>query len=157
MKKVVREIDYSKMPVTLERFKKHMRIAIAAFDDDLLSKLKAAFANAENYIGQYLIPSTLTITGDFASVTVPNLTDIESVKSNGEEVLYAVRGDKILFDKDTDIELVCTAGGCDKEDILQAVLLIAAAMFNNPVDSVEQLPKASQMLLRPYRAWTGLI
>ena len=114
MKKVVREIDYSKIPVTLERFKKHVRIAIASFDDDLLSKLKAAFANAENYIGQYLIPSTLTITGDFASVTVPNLIDVRSIKSDGEEVLYAVRGDEILLDKDTDIELVCTAAACDK-------------------------------------------
>lgn len=155
--KVVRKIDYSKMPVTLERFKKHLRLTVASFDDDLLSKLKAAFANAENYVGQYLIPSTLTITGDFASVTVPNLVDVQSVKSGGKEILYVNREDMILLDEDTDIELVCTAGGCDKEDILQAVLLIAAAMFSNPVDSVEQLPKASQMLLKPHRTWTGLI
>jgi hypothetical protein len=40
---------------------------------------------------------------------------------------------------------------------MQAVMLIAAAMFNNPIDSVEQLPKASQMLLRPYRQWKKLI
>lgn len=155
--KVVRKIDYSKMPITLERFKRHLRMSESAFDDDLQSKLKAAFANAENYIGQYLIPSTLTITGDFASVTVSGLIEIKSVTSEGKEILYALRESEILLDADTDIELICTAGGCDKEDILQAVLLIAAAMFSNPADSVEQLPKASQMLLRPYRAWKGLI
>ncbi|NLZ20297.1 MAG: hypothetical protein GXY24_08600, partial [Bacteroidales bacterium] len=39
------------------------------------------------------------------------------------------------------------------EDIKAAVLLHAAALFNNPVDSVETLPKASSRLLDPYRTW----
>jgi hypothetical protein len=38
-------------------------------------------------------------------------------------------------------------------DIKMAILLIAAKFFNNPVDSVEQLPTASQALLHPYKVY----
>lgn len=39
------------------------------------------------------------------------------------------------------------------EDIEAAILLIAAKFFNNPVDSVENMPTAAKNLLRPYRSW----
>ena len=38
-------------------------------------------------------------------------------------------------------------------DIKMAILLMAAKFFNNPVDSVENLPSASQALLHPYKLY----
>jgi hypothetical protein len=50
--------------------------------------------------------------------------------------------------------IIYRAGRTEVEyDIRAAILLHAAALFNNPVDSVETLPKASFNLLRPYRNW----
>ena len=38
-------------------------------------------------------------------------------------------------------------------DMKAAILLTAAKLFNNPVDSVESLPSVAKNLLRPYRSW----
>ena len=38
-------------------------------------------------------------------------------------------------------------------DIKAAIMLMAAKLFNNPVDSVETLPSAAKNLLRPYRSY----
>ena len=52
------------------------------------------------------------------------------------------------------MEVTYTAGMASVDpDIKAAILLHAAALFNNPVDSVEVLPKASTRLLDPYRTW----
>ena len=53
-----------------------------------------------------------------------------------------------------EVEITYTAGMKEVPyDIQAAILLHASALFNNPVDSVETLPKASTNLLRPYRLW----
>ena len=38
-------------------------------------------------------------------------------------------------------------------DIKQAIILRASALFNNPVDTVEVMTNASYNLLRRYRRW----
>jgi hypothetical protein len=59
--KVKREIYCGDLPLSLERFKKHLRMNEDEFDEDLMLKLKAAFLNAEKYISTYLITSDFTI------------------------------------------------------------------------------------------------
>lgn len=85
---------------------------------------------------------------------------VVSVKVDGVTVdgsLYNLDGNAVVFDESMEGEqavIVYEAGWEDVPyDVRAAILMHAAALFNNPVDSVEGLPKASTNLLRPYRNW----
>lgn len=147
----------------LQEFKSHIRITSSEMDADLRSKLLAAIMAAEKTIGEVIAFSRYTLSSCFASVIrfpVRPISDIVSVEVDGVEVdstKYDFDGRVLSFDEDVageKMEIVFNAGREDTEaDIKAAILLHAAALFNNPVDSVETLPKASFNLLRPYRHW----
>lgn len=144
-------------PVTLEQLKNHLHMFINDFDADLEMKLKAAVAKAENYISSRIWSGTLSVSVPFVNTIVidePSAQLIQ-VKVDGQEVnhmylngVLTVEGNgKVL---EYTMQVGYTAEECPA-DIQMAILLIAAKMFNNPVDSVENLPSASQNMLHPYK------
>ena len=150
---------------SLSDFKAHIRLTMTSVEMDagLTLQLKAAIRSAEHYIGKVIARSAFVYTDTFAkTVTLQGpVLGVQEVTVAGVEVSsdhYKLKGDVLTLDveADADATLVVryTAGMVQvDEDIKAAVLLHAAALFNNPVDSVETLPKASSRLLDPYRTW----
>ena len=150
---------------TLAEFKAHIRITITSVEMDasLALQLKAAIRSAEHYIGMVIARSAFVYTGTFAkTVILPGpVIGIQEVTVAGVAVTpdhYKLKGNVLKLDVDADPDAVLVVkltAGMEHvdEDIKAAVLLHAAALFNNPVDSVETLPKASSRLLDPYWTW----
>ena len=145
--------------VTLEALKTHLRIANNVFDSDLEGKLRAAHLVAENYIGQVLMKSRFTLSAAFTGVLPLRhpVDKVDSVTINKTSVPYTVTDEGLLIVPgvhEGTMEVTYTAGDDQtNDDIKVAIMMIAGDLFNNPVDKVEQLPRASQMLLRPYRRY----
>lgn len=146
---------------SLDDFKRHLRITSNDLDAELHMKLMAAFNAAENMIGQVIALSRYTVSGPFLrTFPLPSrpLVEVETVSVDGVTVAdFTVNGSILVFPEGTEgseVEVTYVAGMKDVPfDIQAAIMLHAAALFNNPVDSVETLPKASTNLLRPYRLW----
>uniref|UniRef100_UPI0026DBD0BD hypothetical protein n=1 Tax=uncultured Butyricimonas sp. TaxID=1268785 RepID=UPI0026DBD0BD len=67
-----------------------------------------------------------------------------------------VEGSKIILPdmKGETVEMTIQTGyNLLPYDIRAAILLMAGKLFDNPSDSVENLPKASTNLLKHYRRW----
>lgn len=151
---------YGNYEPTLEEFKAHIRMTSYDLDTDLRLKLQAAIRSAEHYIGLVIAQSVFTYTGDYAKTLTLEapVTGVTGVKvdgvalSNGD---WSLSGNTLTVQTEgTSMEVTYTAGMSTVDpDIKAAILLHAAALFNNPVDSVEVLPKASTRLLDPYRTW----
>jgi len=146
-------------------FKNHLRLTGDEMDADLRQILLAAFRSAEHTIGRVIPVSSVVVAGSFScsdlfvrrlrgpvialdSVTVDGI-DVTSgcvLKENTITVMGTYN--------DAELEIRYTAGWPDiPADLLNAVFLIGSSLFANPLDSVETLPKASSILLRPYRHW----
>ena len=150
---------------TLSEFKAHVRITMTdAGTDSLLElKLKAAIRSAEHYIGQVIAKSAFVLRDQFAkSVTLEGpVIEVSSVAVAGSQLSadqYVLKGKvlhlKVEAPEDSELVVNYTAGMQSPDpDIKAAILLHASALFMNPVDSVETLPKASSRLLDPYRSW----
>lgn len=143
---------------SIDAFKSHVRVTNSDLDAELTSCLKAAINAAEHYIGKIISQSTFTYTGVFsASIKLMKpLVSVTSVKVDGVATTsYSVSDGYLLIDGvGSSVEVVYTAGWSNApEDLQKAVMLHAAALFNNPVDSVETLPRASRGLLNSYRTW----
>lgn len=151
---------YGNYEPTLAEFKRHIRLTTCDMDMDLEMKLKASIRSAEHYIGRIIALSTFTYTGSLEPCIRLNgpVVSVESVTVDGQLISdshYTLKRDALFIDAVGDeVEVVYTAGfEYPDDDIKAAILLHAAALFNNPVDSVETLPKASTRLLDPYRTW----
>lgn len=151
------------MPVTLEQLKEHLRITSSDFDSNLTLLLKAAVASAEKYTGQVFQPGSFRFAGNFSGrikTGVMPITGIASVRVDGNNLDADVVGiqDSVLcfpsdiHGKSVMVEFEAGFPVCPF-DVAAAILLTAAKLFENPSDSVEQLPKASTNLLRPYKRW----
>lgn len=151
---------YGEYEPTLDEFKAHIRMTSYDLDDDLRLKLQASIRAAEHYIGAVIAQSDFVYEGPcvktlileapvigVSSVVVDNVTLTEDE--------WSLVGDKLTVKAEgSEMQVSYTAGMASVEpDIKAAVLLHAAALFNNPVDSVEVLPKASTRLLDSYRSW----
>lgn len=151
---------YGAFQPTLAEFKSHIRLTTSDMDADLQLKLQAAIRSAEHYIGQVIAQSVFTYTGDYVKTLtleapVIGVTGVEVdgvALSDGE---WSLSGNVLtVLTEGASMEVTYTAGMASVDpDIKAAILLHAAALFNNPVDSVEVLPKASTRLLDPYRTW----
>lgn len=149
---------YGAYEPTLDEFKRHLRITSNDLDAELESKLMAAIVSAENYIGKVIAVSQFKESGKISNpMSMPLKGPVQQVLSlrvDDVEIDYDLDGDEILFDapEGSSYEVEYISGyEMVPYDIKAAVLLKAAALFSNPVDSVEQLPKASESLLKPYR------
>lgn len=148
---------------SLDEFKRHIRMTSDAFDADLESKLLAAISSAEHFIGDVIALSEFTLETDFATeIVLPYKPLVDGsygimVAIDGEPISeFSVKGRTVIIKAEQGdvISITFFAGRRETEyDIKAAILLHAAALFNNPVDSVETLPKASTNLLRPHRRW----
>ena len=150
---------------TLAEFKAHIRLTMTSVEMDagLTLQLKAAIRSAEHYIGMVIARSAFVYTKTFAKIVILSgpVTGIQEVTVAGVGVTsdhYKLKGNVLTLDVDADpddVLVVKYTAGMEHvdEDIKAAILLHAAALFNNPVDSVETLPKASSRLLDPYRTW----
>ena len=145
---------------TLDEFKQHIRITTNDMDADLTLKLKASIRSAEHYIGQIIAKSVFVYTDVFAKTVILEgpVIEVSGVKVNGVSISsdkWELKGEVLTIDAEGDtLEVTYSAGMVVvDDDIKAAILLHAAALFVNPVDSVETMPKASSRLLDPYRTW----
>ena len=151
---------YGAFEPTLAEFKSHIRLTTSDMDTDLQLKLQAAIRSAEHYIGQVIAQSVFPYTGDYVK-TLPleaPVIGVTGVKVDGVALSdgeWSLSGNVLtVLPEGASMEVTYTAGMASVDpDIKAAILLHAAALFNNPVDSVEVLPKASTRLLDPYRTW----
>lgn len=142
-------------------FKRHLRITSDDLDAELHVKLLAAFNAAEKMIGQVIALSRFTLTESFTRcIPLPSwpLVEVETVSVDGEPVDGYTTTERCVVlpegAEGSEVEVTYVAGLQEVPfDMQAAILLHASALFNNPVDSVETLPKASTNLLRPYRHW----
>lgn len=151
---------YGNYEPTLAEFKAHIRLTTSDMDADLTLKLLAAIRAAEHYIGAVIAQSDFVYTGPYAkTLTLESpVISVTGVEVDGVALTtdeWSLAGDKLTVQVEgTSMEVAYTAGmEYVDPDIKAAILLHAAALFNNPVDSVEVLPKASTRLLDPYRSW----
>ena len=144
----------------LQAFKSHIRMTSDDLDAELNAKLMAAVRHAEHHIGKVILRSEFVTTTDFKpalTLKAPGLV-VESLEVDGAEVTgYSVKGRVLTLPAGVSgqrVTVTYTAGyECIPPDMVNAILMHAASLFNNPTDSVEVLTKASQNLLRPYRSW----
>lgn len=146
--------------VTLEELKDHLHIVSEDFDSSLQLNIRSAMASAEAFlsrpiariVNRYSVPfeKTVPLPSDYDS--------IEEVMVDGKEVEFTILNNSLSVGVYEGEELTyCvvygfTSSSCPA-DIKMAIMLTAARFFNNPVDSVEQLPKASTSLLRPHKRY----
>ena len=151
---------YGNYEPTLDEFKAHIRITSYDMDADLRLKLQAAIRSAEHYIGLVIAQSVFVYTGDYAKTLTLEapVSSVTGVKVDGVSISddeWSLSGNTLtVLTEGTSMEVTYSAGMPSVDpDIKAAILLHGAALFNNPVDSVEVLPKASTRLLDPYRTW----
>lgn len=147
---------------TLSSLKANLRITSTDLDTLLENSLKSAIVAAEHHIGQKIGLSQFTLSADFAKTLELEgpVSSITSVSLDGvqlEASSYSLKHDTLTFAEGVSgsgVIVVYSAGmSYVPEDIQAAILLHAGQLFNQPVDAVEALPKASTNLLRPYRRW----
>lgn len=146
-------------PVTLEDVKKHLRITGDEFDESLHGLLEAATDAAENFTGLKLRAENYSVICDYSREIATGLLPIRSVevKVDGETVEGAVvNGSKVLLPvvPGSTVEMTVRTGYLLLPHAIRAaILLMTGKLFDNPSDSVENLPKASTNLLKHYRRW----
>ena len=134
-------------PVTLEDVKKHLRITGDEFDDNLRGLLEAATDAAENFTGLKLRDESYSVICDYSREIATGLFPVRSVEVKGSKMLLPVLpGATVEMTVQTGYSLLPYA-------IRAAILLMTGKLFDNPSDSVENLPKASTNLLKHYRRW----
>ena len=142
----------------LQEFKRHIRMTSDDLDAELYQKMLAAVQHAEHHIGKVILRSEFVVDVPFSNtltLKVPNPVveslEVDGVATNG----YDLDGKTLkVYGTGTRMTVTYEAGyECLPWDMKAAILMHAASLFNNPTDSVETLPKASQNLLRPYRSW----
>lgn len=158
-----RKIIYPAVSPNLDGFKAHMRLTSADFDETLRLNLGAAISSAEHFIGRMISLSDITQISHFAKeveLEAGDCVELTSVQVDGAEITsgrYTLTGTAVTFADGVTgdvVQIKYKAGMLNPApDIIAAVYLHAGYMFNNPVDTVETLPKASTNLLRPYRRW----
>lgn len=156
----VKRLNIGQSPVTLEQAKRHLRITSDDFDDDIRGKLEAAITSAENYTGIMLREYDYVVTCDFTGVIKTEIMPMKEVrvKVDGIEVGNIDWEDSSVILPDTcrgsKIEIEIKTGfDIFPDDVTAAILLITGRLFENPSDSVENLPKASSNLLNAYKRW----
>lgn len=157
MAQIKKSID---APVSVDELKNHLHLYTYDFDATLDMNIRAAVAKAESYINAHIwqVEQRVSVPFAYKTTVAQDVIDVADVEVDGQAVNYTYDMG-VLTVKDEQGELLSytaikgySSDNCPA-DIKMAILLIAAKFFNNPVDSVEQLPTASQALLHPYKVY----
>ena len=153
----------------LEHFKQHLRLTSSDADADLRSKLLSALSSVGHDVGRILVGCTVTATaitsssGGQVRLTLRGpVRDVMSVSVDGEGLAegegYTVQGNRVKIIgnyRDAFIEIVYKAGyehlADSVPDLWEAVCLRGAGAYANPLDSVQERLRASDILIRSYR------
>lgn len=147
---------------SLQDFKTHLRITSGDLDAVLEPCLLAAIASAEHHIGKDIALSIYTLRGNFRhTVNFKNpVLEVLSLAVDGKQIdksLFMLTNNALSISPEVEgAEMVITyKAGMNQvpPDIKAAIMLTAAKLFNNPVDSVEALPSVAKNLLAPHRSW----
>lgn len=153
---------YEAMPVSVADLRSNLRITTTDLDAELEPKLKAAIEWAEGVIGTTIALSEITERFSLPAHVIPlprTVSDVTGVEVDGEPLedwTWSLR-DGLTLPEGTEgnwVDITYAAGmSAVPNDIKQAIILRASALFNNPVDTVEVMTNASYNLLRRYRRW----
>ena len=147
---------------SLQEFKNHLRITSDDLDAVLAPCLLAAISSAEHHIGKDIALSLYTITGNFRHTVNFNsyVMKVELLTVDGKKIdksYFKLANNALSISPEIEgAEMAITyKAGMNQvpPDIKAAILLTAAKLFNNPVDSVEALPSVAKNLLAPHRSW----
>ena len=166
--------------ITVDDLKPRIGIFHAEKDAALQSYINAAVELAERFTGRQLLSATWELqlpkwkfevqlkhipVASLISVKYYDLNNVDTTLDlndpaqvvaavNVEQPVVWLRQELSTFERPDAIRIQFTAGytsGNVPAGIVNAICLIAGAMYQNPVDSVENLPKASIAILRNYR------
>ena len=152
------------MPVTVAELRSNLRITSTELDTELEPKLLSAIEWAEGVIGttialseiveRFALPAPVVLLPRTCSSVTGVEVDGEPLDTEG--YTWSLRDGRTLPEgTDGNFADVTYVAGMARvpNDIRQAIILKASALFNNPVDTVEVLTNASYNLLRRYRRW----
>ena len=150
------------MPVSVAELRSNLRITTEDLDSELEPKLLSAIEWAEGVIGTTIALSDIKERHSLPAHSVPlprTVSDVTGVEVDGDAVVsyeWSLR-DGLTLPEGTSgnyVDVSYEAGmQVVPNDIRQAIILRASALFNNPVDTVEVMTNASFNLLRRYRRW----
>lgn len=148
----------------LQHFKDHLRITSDDQDADLRAKLMSALTSVGHDVHRVLLQSTVTASGIMTSGGSMRLTlrgpvrEMVSVSVDGAALSpdkYTLAGNRLTIDAEFEnalVEVVYKAGYQQMPaDMWEAVCLRGAGAYANPIDSVQERLRASDILIRSYR------
>jgi uncharacterized phiE125 gp8 family phage protein len=170
----------SALPVSVDELKQNIGIFHTEKDSILSVYLQSAIDYAERFTGRQLMPavwelqistfyeylkiskapfiSPVSIKYYDANNTLQTLvsgTDFDVCSSN--PAIIHLKTEFTLYDRPDALQIRFNAGYANAASvpamIKAAIILMAGKMYDNPIDSVENLPKASTNLLKQYRLW----
>jgi len=168
------------LPVTVQELKDNIGIFHPEKDAILALYLQSAVDYAQRFTGLQLMPAVwelqMSTYYEFIKLSKSPFIGIVSVKYyDADNVLQTLvsetdyivtsaysgiiqfKTDFVLYDRPDALQIRFNAGYADAATvpplIKSAIILMAGKIYDNPVDSVENLPKASTNLLRQYRQW----
>lgn len=157
---MVQRIVENSPVVTLEEMKEHLHITSDDFNNSLALNVSSATAAAQAFISRPITKVIDNFSVPFVNqVTLPDdYTRVEKVEVDGVEIPYEILNNVLSVGVNSGERLTyCVVYGYTSQDcpadIKMAIMLMAAGYFNNPVDSVEQLPKASTALLKRHKKY----
>lgn len=157
------DTKYVKKPlVELIDLKRNLRLDadVEDFDGDLTMKLQAAIASSGSFIGRDLnqVPAYSYPYAERMEINIDPALKVESVAIGDADLepdKWSYVDGAIIIYEDHQSDETVKVETAYREDIRNAVLMHASAMWMTPTDSVEQLPKQSTNLLRQYRRYHG--
>ena len=159
------EIDNCALTELLGYFKQHLRITSNDADADLMAKLRSALTSVGNDINRIMGSSVVTATAKVSSTAgeirltlrgpVRGLVAIYVDDEPVDESLYSISGNRLRIAGDyidVIVKVVYRAGyETIPADLWDAVCLRGAGSYANPLDSIQERRRASDVLIRAYR------
>jgi hypothetical protein len=161
--------DETELLQLLGYFRKHLRLTTSDADADLRAKLLSALTSVGRDVNRILVGSTVTVTamadsfgGQIKMTLRGPVREVQSVSVDGVALVegegYFVQGNRlrIIGDfRDAFIEVIYKAGieqlADTVPDMWEAVCLRGAGSYANPLDSIQERLRASDILIRSYR------